>query len=261
MRPRTPKSPSRSRVVEKELKQEQLWDLYWELERPLIRVLADMQVAGIRVDCDELARQGADVTHRLSAIVDDIYREAGGEFNIDSPLQLRKVLFEQLKLPVLKRTKTGPSTDQDVLERLALQHSLPAKIIEQRQLSKLKGTYLDALPKMVNPRTGRIHCSFNQVVAATGRLRASDPNLQNIPIRTEEGRRVRRAFLASSEGWKLLSTTIRRSSCECWPTSAATRPCKKPSAWGPIFTRPSPRKFSAWRKPRSPPTCDGSPRR
>ncbi len=195
---------SLARVVEKELKQEQLWDLYWELERPLIRVLADMQVAGIRVDCDELARQSADVTHRLSAIVDDIYREAGGEFNIDSPLQLRKVLFEQLKLPVLKRTKTGPSTDQDVLERLALQHSLPAKIIEQRQLSKLKGTYLDALPKMVNPRTGRIHCSFNQVVAATGRLSASDPNLQNIPIRTEEGRRVRRAFLASSEGWKLL---------------------------------------------------------
>jgi DNA polymerase-1 len=195
---------SLAHVVEQELKQEKLWDLYWELERPLIRVLADMQAAGIRVDCDELARQSADVTHRLSAIVDDIYREAGGQFNIDSPLQLRKVLFEQLKLPVLKRTKTGPSTDQDVLERLALQHSLPAKIIEQRQLSKLKGTYLDALPKMVNPQTGRIHCSFNQVVAATGRLSASDPNLQNIPIRTEEGRRVRRAFLASAEGWKLL---------------------------------------------------------
>jgi DNA polymerase-1 len=195
---------SLARVVEQDLKQEQLWELYWELERPLIRVLADMQAAGIRVDSDELARQSADVTRRLSAIVDDIYREAGGEFNIDSPLQLRKVLFEQLTLPVLKRTKTGPSTDQDVLERLALQHSLPAKIIEHRQLSKLKGTYLDALPKMVNPNTGRIHCSFNQVVAATGRLSASDPNLQNIPVRTEEGRRVRRAFLASADGWKLL---------------------------------------------------------
>jgi DNA polymerase I len=195
---------SLARVVEEQLKTEKLWDLYWQLERPLIRVLADMQSAGIRVDTEELARQSADVTHRLSGIVEDIYQEAGGEFNIDSPLQLRKVLFEQLKLPVLKRTKTGPSTDQDVLERLALQHSLPAKIIEQRQLSKLKGTYLDALPKLVNPRTGRIHCSFNQVVAATGRLSASDPNLQNIPIRTEEGRRVRRAFLASPEGWKLL---------------------------------------------------------
>jgi DNA polymerase-1 len=195
---------SLAQIVEKELKAEKLWDLYWDLERPLIRVLADMQSAGIRVDKEELARQSADVTRRLSALVEDIYEEAGGEFNIDSPLQLRKVLFEQLKLPVLKRTKTGPSTDQDVLERLALQHSLPAKIIEQRQLSKLKGTYLDALPKMVNPNTGRIHCSFNQVVATTGRLSASDPNLQNIPIRTEEGRRVRRAFLASPDGWKLL---------------------------------------------------------
>jgi DNA polymerase I len=191
-------------IVEEQLKAEKLWDLYWDLERPLIRVLADMQWAGIRVDTDELARQSADVTQRLSALVEEIYQEAGSGFNIDSPLQLRKVLFEQLKLPVLKRTKTGPSTDQDVLERLALQHSLPAKIIEQRQLSKLKGTYLDALPKVVNPRTGRIHCSFNQVVAATGRLSASDPNLQNIPIRTEEGRRVRRAFLASPQGWKLL---------------------------------------------------------
>jgi DNA polymerase-1 len=195
---------SLAQIVEKQLKDEQLWDLYWDLERPLIRVLADMQSAGIRVDSEELARQSADVTRRLSALVEEIYEEAGSEFNIDSPLQLRKVLFEQLKLPVLKRTKTGPSTDQDVLERLALQHSLPAKIIEQRQLSKLKGTYLDALPKMVNPNTGRIHCSFNQVVAATGRLSASDPNLQNIPIRTEEGRRVRRAFLASPDGWKLL---------------------------------------------------------
>jgi len=192
------------RAIEPQLKNEGLWDLYWQLERPLIRVLADMQSAGIRVDIDELARQSADVTRRLSAIVEDIYREAGTEFNIESPLQLRKVLFDKMRLPVLKRTKTGPSTDQDVLERLALQHSLPAKIIEHRQLAKLKGTYLDALPKAVNPRTGRIHCSFNQVVAATGRLSASDPNLQNIPIRTEEGRRVRRAFLASPDGWKLL---------------------------------------------------------
>jgi DNA polymerase-1 len=195
---------SLARVVEEQLQAENLWDLYWQLERPLIRVLADMQTAGIRVDTEELARQSADVTRRLTAIVDDIYQEAGGEFNIDSPLQLRKVLFDKLRLPILKRTKTGPSTDQDVLERLALQHSLPAKIIEHRQLSKLKGTYLDALPREVNPRTGRIHCSFNQVVAATGRLSASDPNLQNIPIRTEEGRRVRRAFLASPDGWKLL---------------------------------------------------------
>ncbi len=189
--------------VDRELKTEGLWDLYWDLERPLIRVLADMEAAGIRVDSDELKRQSEKLSERLTALVGEIHGEAGCEFNIDSPLQLRRILFEQFKLPVLKRTKTGPSTDQDVLERLAPLHPLPARIIEHRQLSKLKGTYLDALPTMVNPATGRIHCSFNQVVAATGRLSSSDPNLQNIPIRTEEGRRVRRAFLAS-EGGKLL---------------------------------------------------------
>src|SRR5580704_15987905 len=190
--------------VEERLKAEKLWDLYWDLERPLIRVLAEMEAAGIRVDSGELKRQSEKLSERLTSLVKEIHDEAGGEFNIDSPIQLRKILFEQLKLPVLKRTKTGASTDQDVLERLAPLHTLPARIIEHRQLSKLKGTYLDALPTMVNPETGRIHCSFNQVVAATGRLSSSDPNLQNIPIRTEEGRRVRRAFLASPDGWKLL---------------------------------------------------------
>ena len=110
-----------------------------------------------------------------------------------------------MKLPVIKRTKTGPSTDAEVLEKLALHHDLPAKIIEHRTLAKLKGTYVDALPQMVNPQTGNIHCSFNQVVAATGRLSSSDPNLQNIPIRTEEGRRIRRAFVPSQPGWVLLS--------------------------------------------------------
>jgi DNA polymerase I len=189
--------------VEERLKAEKLWDLYWDLERPLIRVLAEMEAAGIRVDSGELKRQSEKLSERLTSLVKEIHDEAGGEFNIDSPIQLRKILFEQLKLPVLKRTKTGASTDQDVLERLAPLHTLPARIIEHRQLSKLKGTYLDALPEMVNAETGRIHCSFNQVVAATGRLSSSDPNLQNIPIRTEEGRRVRRAFLPS-EGHKLL---------------------------------------------------------
>jgi len=191
-------------IVAQNLKSEGLWDLFWDLERPLIGVLADMEFAGIRVDVDELQRQSQAVTGRLEQLIKQIHDEAGGEFNIDSPLQLRKILFDQFKLPVLKRTKTGPSTDQDVLERLAHLHPLPAKIIEHRQLSKLRGTYLDALPAMVNPETGRIHCSFNQVVAATGRLSSSDPNLQNIPIRTEEGRRIRRAFLSKEPGWKLL---------------------------------------------------------
>jgi DNA polymerase-1 len=251
---------SLSRVVEEQLKTEKLWDLYWELERPLIRVLADMQSAGIRVDTEELARQSADVTRRLSGIVEDIYKEAGTEFNIDSPLQLRKVLFDQLKLPVLKRTKTGPSTDQDVLERLALQHSLPAKIIEQRQLSKLKGTYLDALPKLVNPRTGRIHCSFNQVVAATGRLSASDPNLQNIPIRTGRGGACAARSSRLPTAGNCCVPTTRRSSCGCWPTSAATRPCKKLFDRGPTSIRPSRKRSSASQNQTSRRTCVGSPR-
>ncbi len=141
---------------------------------------------------------------RLVLLEKDIYKLAGREFNIGSPKQLAQLLFEEMKLPITKRTKTGASTDHEVLEELAIKYELPAKIIEQRQLAKLKSTYLDALPEMVNPDTGNIHCSFNQVVAATGRLSSSDPNLQNIPIRTEEGSRIRKAFVPSKPGWKLV---------------------------------------------------------
>ncbi len=191
-------------IIKEKLKDEELWDLYWNVERPLIPVLADMEWTGIRIDVEELKRQSVEAHRRLDGLVADIHAEAGREFNIDSPKQLAKLLYDDLNLPVLKRTKTGPSTDQDVLERLAADHSLPAKIIEHRMLSKLKGTYLDALPKLVQPRTGRIHCSFNQVVAATGRLSSSDPNLQNIPVRTPEGRLVRRAFVPGKDDWKLV---------------------------------------------------------
>lgn len=194
-----------SSLIADRLRQEHLFDLYWNLERPLIDVLAEMEFNGIRVDCDELLRQSRDLATRLDQLVGEIYTIAGHEFNIGSPKQLQKILFEELKLPVIKRTKTGPSTDADVLEKLASRHELPAKIVEHRMLSKLKGTYLDALPKLVNPKTGNIHCSFNQVVTATGRLSSSDPNLQNIPIRTEEGRRIRQAFIPSEDGWRLLS--------------------------------------------------------
>lgn len=181
-----------------------LWNLYWDLERPLIEILVDMQQNGICVDASLLQAQSAGAGERLAVIEQQIHELAGREFNIDSPIQLREVLFNELKLPVLRKTKTGASTDQDVLEQLAAQHPLPAKILEHRRLSKLKGTYLDALPLMVNPETGRIHCSFNQVVAATGRLSSSEPNLQNIPIRTEEGRRVRQAFVAPQPDGVLL---------------------------------------------------------
>ena len=191
--------------IAEELKREDLWDLYWDLERPLITVLTDLEEAGIRVDVDELNRQSDELSERLDVLMADIYKEAGREFNIGSPKQLSELLFEELGLPVIKKTKTGASTSHDVLEKLALMHPLPAMIIEHRHLAKLKSTYLDALPNAVNPATGRVHSSFSQVVAATGRLSSNEPNLQNIPIRTEEGRRVRKAFVAGEPGWKLIA--------------------------------------------------------
>ncbi|MFV0446503.1 MAG: DNA polymerase I [Planctomycetaceae bacterium] len=191
-------------LLKGKLKQQGLWDLYWDLERPLIPVLAEMEWNGIGVDVDELRRQSRELTVRLDTLMQEIYELAGREFNIASPKQLAKVLFEDLNLPVIKRTKTGPSTNEEVLERLAPKHPLPARIMEHRTLSKLKGTYLDALPKLVNPHTGRLHTSFSQVSAATGRLASSEPNLQNIPIRTPEGSRIRKAFIPAQPGWKLI---------------------------------------------------------
>ncbi|HUG94327.1 MAG TPA: DNA polymerase I [Planctomycetaceae bacterium] len=191
-------------VIGERLRRENLWDLYWNLERPLIPVLAEMEFNGVRVDCDELKRQSAELTLRLDHTIRGIHELAGHEFNIGSPRQLAEVLFGELNLPALKRTQTGPSTSHEVLEQLAALHPLPAKIIEHRHLAKLKGTYLDALPQLINPQTGNVHTCFNQVVAATGRLSSNEPNLQNIPIRTEEGRQVRRAFVPSRPGWKLV---------------------------------------------------------
>ena len=172
---------------------------------PLIDVLADMEFNGIRVDPARLAELSARYGERLKELEVEIEELAGHPLNIASPKQLAQVLFQELKLPVVKKTKTGPSTDADVLEELAEPHPLPAKIIEYRQYAKLKNTYVDALPAMIHPQTGRVHTSFNQVVAATGRLSSSDPNLQNIPIRTEEGREIRSAFVAGPPGWKLLA--------------------------------------------------------
>jgi DNA polymerase-1 len=190
--------------IEADLKREGLWDLYDNLERPLIRLLADMQIRGIRVDVPHLRVQSAAAAEQLVGIQREIYELAGRTFNIDSPIQLRQILFDELGLPIIRRTKTGASTDQDVLEELAPRHPLPAKILEHRGLTKLKNTYLDALPELLNPDTGRIHTSFNQVVAATGRLSSSEPNLQNIPIRTDQGALVRQAFIAGKDDWQLL---------------------------------------------------------
>jgi DNA polymerase-1 len=180
------------------LAREQLSDVYSTLELPLVPVLMAVERAGIRVDTSALASQSQKVDQELAQRSATIFEMAGGEFNINSPKQLAEILFDKLQLPVLKRTGTSkaPSTAVEVLEELALTHDIPRQILEWRQLMKLKGTYIDALPQLVHPETGRVHTCFNQAVAATGRLSSSDPNLQNIPIRTPLGREIRRAFIA-----------------------------------------------------------------
>ena len=173
-------------------------ELFDELETPLIPVLAGMEMNGVGIDAAFFAEMSRRLARELRLIREDIHRVAGTEFNINSTPQLREVLFERLKLPVIKRTKTGPSTDSSVLERLAVDgHRLPQLMMDYRQLEKLRNTYVDALPALVNPETRRIHTTFNQTVAATGRLSSSDPNLQNIPIRTDIGREIRHGFVAA----------------------------------------------------------------
>ncbi len=187
-----------------ELRARELWPVYETIERPLIPVLALMERHGIRVDPARLEAFAKELERDLDNLTREIYRLAGEEFTIASPKQLAQILFEKLKLPPLRRTKTGYSTDADVLTELGLRHELPAKILEHRSIAKLKGTYADTLPGLINPRTGRIHTTFNQLVAATGRLSSQDPNLMNIPIRTELGRRIRAAFIPE-EGWRFVA--------------------------------------------------------
>jgi len=180
-----------------ELEDHQLVRLLERIELPLLPVLVDMEWHGVRIDVERLGEISRGFTRELAELEQSIYRAAGTEFNINSTPQLRHVLFEKIQLPVLKKTKTGPSTDYEVLEQLAAAgHDVPRLLIEYRELSKLKSTYVDALPGFINPNTGRIHTSFNQTGAATGRLSSSDPNLQNIPVRTPRGEAIRRAFVA-----------------------------------------------------------------
>lgn len=186
------------------LEREGLAELNRDIEVPLARVLARMELHGVRLDADMLRRQSAEFAERIAALEAEVHEIAGEPFNIGSSKQLAEILFERLQLPTGKKTKTGYSTDQSVLEQLALLHPLPEKVLAWRHLSKLKGTYLDTLPQLIHPITGRLHTSFQQFVAATGRISSSEPNLQNIPIRTAEGREIRRAFVPDP-GWKLLS--------------------------------------------------------
>jgi DNA polymerase-1 len=187
-----------------ELPQGELHQLFYDVEMPLVEVLTQMEWRGIRIDADFLGGLSQEMGGRLHALEKQIHELGQGPFNINSPKQLGEVLFETLGLPKGKKTKTGWSTNVEVLTALAEEHDIAAKILEYRSLSKLKNTYSDALPKMINASTGRLHTSFNQAVTATGRLSSSDPNLQNIPIRSTEGRRIREAFIPQ-EGWTLVA--------------------------------------------------------
>lgn len=191
-------------ILSERIQSEGLADLLNEVEMPLIDVLVEMEFNGVRIDVARLNELSRQYGERMEVLEREIYQLAGRDFNIASPKQLGAVLFEELNLPVIKRTKTGPSTDAEVLEQLAKQHDMPAKIVQFRQYAKLKGTYVDALPTLVCPKTDRVHTSFNQVVAATGRLSSNEPNLQNIPVRTQESREIRSAFIPGQSGWKLL---------------------------------------------------------
>ncbi len=192
-------------LLEQRLREQGLGPLFHDLEIPLIDVLAEMEYNGIRVDERRLEELGQRFAEKMAQLKEQIHQLAGGEFNIDSPQQLAKILFEKLELPVVKRTKTGASTDVQVLTELAPLHPLPAKMVEYRQFAKLKSTYADALRQLINPQTGRVHTSFKQDVAATGRLSSQEPNLQNIPVRSDEGRAIRSAFVPGESGWKLMT--------------------------------------------------------
>lgn len=194
-------------LFQPELKEKALEKLFYEVELPLVEVLAEMELVGVWVDMDYLKNMSRSVQEDLNRLIGEIYALAGREFNINSTQQLSQVLFDHLKLPPMRKTekKTALSTDFGVLEELAKIHPLPKLLLDYRQLSKLKSTYIDALPELISKKTGRIHTSFNQTVTATGRLSSSDPNLQNIPIRTELGKKIRKAFIPQSKDFLILS--------------------------------------------------------
>ncbi|WP_410769748.1 DNA polymerase I [Fontibacillus sp. BL9] len=187
-----------------ELEKNEMKSLFYELEMPLSRILADMEKQGVAVNRDDLVELGKEFESQISKLVSQIYEIAGVEFNLNSPKQLGEILFDKLGLPVIKKTKTGYSTDAEVLEKLAPYNEIVQYILEYRQLAKLQSTYVEGLLKEIRSETGKVHTYFRQTVAATGRLSSQFPNLQNIPIRMEEGRKIRKVFVPSEEGWLIL---------------------------------------------------------
>ncbi len=179
--------------------------LFYELEMPLAKILGDMEYTGIKVDKETLENMGRELNEQLREIEKNIYRLAGTEFNINSPKQLGVILFEKLNLPPIKKTKTGYSTSAEVLEKLAGHHEIIGEILQYRQLGKLQSTYIEGLLKVIHPQTGKIHTTYNQALTQTGRLSSTDPNLQNIPIRMEEGRKIRKAFIPSEKDWVIFA--------------------------------------------------------
>ncbi|MEA3475430.1 MAG: DNA polymerase I [Candidatus Cloacimonadota bacterium] len=192
-------------IGKKKLAKFDMQELFFKIEMPLIKTLANMEKNGISVDQIFFGKLSKELELKLAILQKDIYQIAGEIFNIDSPLQLSKILFEKMQLPIIKRTKSGYSTDIEVLTKLSKDYEIAEELIQYRQLKKLKSTYVDAFPKLINSRTSRIHSSFNQTVTATGRLSSSEPNLQNIPIRTEIGREMRKGFVPQNSEFSILS--------------------------------------------------------
>ncbi|MNO83151.1 DNA polymerase I [compost metagenome] len=192
-------------LQQSDLEKNEMNALFFDLEMPLSRILADMEKQGVSVDRESLVELGKEFEVQINKLVSQIYDIAGQEFNLNSPKQLGEILFDKLGLPVVKKTKTGYSTDAEVLEKLAPYNQIVQYILEYRQLAKLQSTYVEGLLKEIRPETGKVHTYFRQTVAATGRLSSQFPNLQNIPIRLEEGRKIRKVFVPSEEGWFMLA--------------------------------------------------------
>ncbi|MBU5311187.1 DNA polymerase I [Tissierella carlieri] len=186
------------------IKEQEMLDLYYNVELPLVEVLGSMEYYGFKIDTDELKKLGKEYDEEINSLTTEIYTLADVEFNINSPKQLGEILFDKLSLPIVKKTKTGYSTDAEVLDKLKDQHPIVDKVLRYRQIVKLKSTYIDGLLNLINKDTNRVHSSFNQTITTTGRISSTEPNLQNIPIRTDDGRKIRKAFIAENNNYVLV---------------------------------------------------------